>query len=374
MLFKAENLKHVVTELLLQGGSESEEGEIVAEHLVRSNLTGHDSHGVGMIPLYIKKMSEGLLKTNQKPQLVKEDGSIIMFDGQRGFGQSVAKNAMNRALERCRETGLVLMTLRNAYHIGRIGTYGEQSIAAGMVSLHFVNVTDHPPLVAPFRGSDARYATNPICIAMPGTDRQPPVLLDMATSYVALGKVRVALNKGEQLAEEWVIDEKGKPSRDPEVMKDHIYHGSGKEAPLGAMRPLGGYKGYGLALFCELLGGMLSGGKTIQPGNERLGGITNNMLTFIVDPSRLIEMPVMQREIESLVEYVKASPVADEMEPILVAGDPERISICRREREGIPLDSTTWEQILDAGESLGMEREKMIEIAGIQGEGGSKAL
>ena len=114
MLFKAEQLKRVVTEFLLQGGSESEEAETVAEHLVLSNLTGHDSHGVGMLPLYIKKIPEGLLKTNQKPKLIKEDGSIMMFDGQRGFGQSVAKMAMNRALERCRETGLVLMTLRNA--------------------------------------------------------------------------------------------------------------------------------------------------------------------------------------------------------------------------------------------------------------------
>ena len=363
MLFKAEKLKLAVMALLRQSGSETEEAEIVAEHLVRANLMGHDSHGVGMLALYIKKMLEGLLKPNQEPCLVKEDGPIMMFDGRRGFGQSVAKKAMDCALELCRETGLVLMTLRNAYHIGRIGTYGEQSIEAGMVSLHLVNVTDHPPIVAPFRGSDARYATNPICIAMPGTSHQPPLLLDMATSYVALGKVRVALNKGEQLPEEWVIDKKGKPSRDPAVMEDHIYHGSDLETLSGALRPLGGYKGYGLALFCELLGGMLSGGGTIQPGNKRKGGITNNMLTFIVDPSRLIELPAMHHEIESLVEYVKASPAANEKEPILVAGDPERISISRREKEGIPLDKTTWEQILVAAESLGMKREKMLELA-----------
>ena len=127
--------------------------------------------------------------------------------------------------------------------------------------------------------------------------------------------------------------------------------------------PLGDYKGYGLALFCELLGGILSGGDTIQPGNPRNGGITNNMLTFLIDPTRLIELPAMQQEIEALVNYVKASPAADEAEPVLVAGDPERNSIHKRNKEGIPVDDTTWEQILAAGESLGLERPRMMNMA-----------
>ena len=235
ILIQSENLKNVVVALLEKGGSNSEEEATVASHLVRSNLCGHDSHGVGMMPLYMNKLGEGLLNPNQKPEKVKEDGSILMFEGNRGYGQSVVKKAMEQALELCKEKGLVLMTVRNSYHMGRIGTYGEQSIAAGMVSLHFVNVTDHPPLVAPFRGSDARFATNPICIAMPGTAKQPPVLLDMATSRIALGKVRVALNKGENLPEDWLIDHRGQPSRDPSVMESHIYHDSGKESPPGAL-------------------------------------------------------------------------------------------------------------------------------------------
>ena len=365
ILIQSENLKNVVVALLEKGGSNAEEADTVASHLVRSNLCGHDSHGVGMMPLYMNKLGEGLLNPNQKPEKVKEDGSILMFEGNRGYGQSVVKKAMEQALELCKEKGLVLMTVRNSYHMGRIGTYGEQSIAAGMVSLHFVNVTDHPPLVAPFRGSDARFATNPICIAMPGTAKQPPVLLDMATSRIALGKVRVALNKGENLPEDWLIDHRGQPSRDPSVMESHIYHDSGKENPPGALTPVGDYKGYGLALFCELLGGMLSGGFTIQPENERKGGITNNMLTFIVDPSRLLEIPSMQHEIEAMVDYVKASPPADPDNPVLIAGDPERISLKERERDGIPIDENTWEQILDAGVKLGLNRDDLLKTSGI---------
>ena len=200
---------------------------------------------------------------------------------------------------------------------------------------------------------------------MPGTAKQPPVLLDMATSRIALGKVRVALNKGENLPADWLIDHRGQPSRDPSVMESHIYHGSGKENPPGALTPVGDYKGYGLALFCELLGGMLSGGFTIQPENERKGGITNNMLTFIVDPSRLLEIPTMQHEIEAMVDYVKASPPADPDNPVLIAGDPERISLKERERDGIPIDENTWEQILDAGVNLGLNRDDLLKTSGI---------
>ena len=162
MLIKEIKLKNFVAAILKKGGSDSEEAQIVADHLVRSNLSGHDSHGVGMLPFYMRMLKADLLHPNQKPELVKADGSILMFDGQRGYGQAVGKMAMEKAIEKCHESGLVLMTLRNTHHLGRIGTYGEQSIAAGMVSLHFVNVTDHPPLVAPFRGSDARFSTNPI--------------------------------------------------------------------------------------------------------------------------------------------------------------------------------------------------------------------
>ncbi|MEC9361529.1 MAG: Ldh family oxidoreductase, partial [SAR324 cluster bacterium] len=244
MIIHAESLKKLVIAILKNGGSNNKEAEAVAEHLVRSNLAGHDSHGVGMLPIYLRMLQANLLKPNQDPELFKSEGSIMMFDGKRGYGQAVGRIAMGKAIEKCHESGLVLMTLRNTHHLGRIGTYGEQSIAAGMVSLHFVNVTDHPPLVAPFRGSDARFATNPICLAMPGTEKQPAVLLDMATSRIALGKTRVAINKGEVLKDGLVIDHSGQPSTDPGVMAGYIFPDRMDNPPLGALTPLGDYKGY----------------------------------------------------------------------------------------------------------------------------------
>jgi uncharacterized oxidoreductase len=215
--------------------------------------------------------------------------------------------------------------------------------------MHFVNVTDHRALVAPFRGTDARFVTNPVCIAMPGTDRQPPLLLDMATSAVAMGKIRVARNEGKQVAEGLLIDSKGTPTRDPNVMYSE---------PQGALQAFGGHKGYALAVMTELLAGALSGGPTIQPGNERKGGTVNNMFSVLVDPARLAGNDWLRREIDGFIDYVKGSPPADPRAPVLVPGDPERRARDERARTGIDVDATTWEEILAAAEKVGLGREK----------------
>jgi uncharacterized oxidoreductase len=343
----ADSLRRLTAAILRSGGSAAPEADLVAEHLVLANLMGHDSHGVGMVPAYVRHLGAGLVVPNTRAKLVKDDGPLLMFDGGRGYGRPVAGEAMAAAVARCRQTGVVAVTLANAHHIGRVGAYGELASGAGLVSLHFVNVTDHRPLVAPFRGTDARFVTNPVCIALPGTDRQPPLLLDMATSAIAMGKVRVARNEGHLVPEGVLIDEAGRPTRDPGVMY---------REPHGALMPFGGHKGYALALVTELLAGALSGGPTIQPGNPRAGGTINNMLAILIDPARLAGVDWLRREIDGFVEYVKASPPVDPNEPVLVPGDPERIARAERSRTGIVVDPTTWEEILQAGEKVGLAR------------------
>jgi len=345
VLLAEQELKKILQKILQQAGSDEYEAALVADHLVRANLTGHDSHGAIMLPTYLRNIRQGVLIPNTPATLIKDDGAIMVFDGQRGYGQRVAFEAMNAAINRCRETGLVVMALRNAHHIGRVGSYGEQSIAAGMVSLHFVNVVDHQPLVAPFGGRDARYSTNPVCFAMPATGQNPAVLLDMATSRIARGKALVAMNSGERMAEGLILDSDGEPTTDPSVMF---------RTPGGALLPFGEHKGYGLAFFCELLAGVLTGGGTIQPENPRLGGIINNMLTFVVDPERLVEQSWMQSEIDAVIRYVKDSPAAVAGQPVLVAGDPERRKSAERSAAGIPIDEVTWQEIVMAAKDLGI--------------------
>jgi uncharacterized oxidoreductase len=332
------------------GGSAPAEAELVADHLVAANLAGHDSHGVGMIPTYVRHVKAGLVVPNTRVKTLKDDGPTLMFDGLRGYGRAVAGDAMAAAIARCRQSGVVAMTLANAHHVGRVGAYGELASASGLVSLHFVNVTDHRALVAPFRGTDGRFVTNPVCIALPGTERQPPLLLDMATSAIAMGKVRVARNEGHEVDPGVLIDAAGRPTRDPSVMYAE---------PHGALLPFGGHKGYALAVVTELLAGALSGGPTIQPGNPRAGGIVNNMFAVLVDPARFAGVDWLRREIDGFLDYVKASPPADPAAPVLVPGDPERLARAARLRDGIEVDATTWEEILVAGESLGLTREDL---------------
>ncbi|HYB40215.1 MAG TPA: malate/lactate/ureidoglycolate dehydrogenase [Candidatus Methylomirabilis sp.] len=347
MRTSADQLRRLTSAIIGAGGSRDAEAQLVADHLVQANLAGHDSHGVGMVPAYVRHLGAGLVVPNTKARITKDDGALLMFDGGRGYGRVVAGEAMAAAISRCRQTGVVAMTLANAHHIGRVGAYGELAAAAGLVSLHFVNVADHRGLVAPYRGSDARFSTNPVCIALPGTDRQPPLLLDMATSAVAMGKVRVAKNEARPVADGILIDRAGQPTRDPAVMYTE---------PRGALLPFGGHKGYALAVVTELLAGALSGGPTLQPGNPRLGGTINNMFAVLVDPARLAGVEWLHREIDGFVEYVKASPPADPKAPVLVPGDPERLAREERARSGIAVDAATWEEILSAGEKVGLAR------------------
>jgi uncharacterized oxidoreductase len=343
----ADKLKRLTSAIVKSGGSAASEADLVADHLVRANLMGHDSHGVGMIPTYTRHLKAGLVVPNTRAKLVKDDGALLMFDGGRGYGRPVAGEAMDGAIARCRETGVVAMGLANAHHIGRVGAYGELASSAGLVSLHFVNVTDHRAIVAPFRGTDARFVTNPVCIAVPGTDRHPALLLDMATSAVAMGKIRVAKNEGKPAPEGALIDAKGRPTQDPNVMYSE---------PHGALLPFGGHKGYALAVVTELLATALTGGPSIQPGNQRLGGVVNNMFTVLIDPARLAGVDWLRRELDGFIDYVKASPPADPKLPVLVPGEPERLATAERSRAGIDIDATTWGEILDAAEAVGLAR------------------
>ncbi len=350
MKFDASHLVGLVGAILRAGGSTAAEADLVANHLVVANLFGHDSHGVGMVPTYVTDLHGGALRPGTAVKLDKEDGSILVFDGARGYGRVVAGEMMAQLIERCRGSGLVLASLRNAHHLGRIGAFGEMAAEAGLISLHFVNVHGHHALVAPFGGRDARFSTDPICIAVPRQGERAPVVLDMATSRVAFGKVRVAHNAGRRLAPGLVLDKAGEPSEDPAVMFGD---------PRGALLPFGEHKGFGLAVMCELLAGALSGGGTMQPETPRDVGVLNNMLTLVVEPGRLIDLDWFHREMEAFLAHAKASPPRDPAHPVLVPGESERLFRETRARDGIEVDDMTWGEMLAAAESVGLTRSDL---------------
>jgi uncharacterized oxidoreductase len=355
VLIHHDKLRAVVRAICTAAGSESDEATKVADNLVIANLTGHDSHGVGMLPRYIACTKTGELKINAHVKIERDEGSMLVLDGQTGYGQVIGGEAMALGIERAREHGVVVLALRNSFHLCRIGAWAEQCAAAGMISFHYVNVIGHKPLVAPFRGADARYATNPYTCVLPSTDNNPTTLLDMATSVVAMGKVRVAKNKGEQVREGALIDAQGRPTTDPNTMYT---------PPFGAVLPFGEHKGYGMALMAELLAGVMSGGQTMRTETQRQDDtILNNMLAIIMDPRRLVDEDFYKSEVDATLAHVKASPPQNPAEPVLVPGDPERISKAEREANGVPIDENTWEEILAAGESVGLSRSDISGMA-----------
>jgi uncharacterized oxidoreductase len=344
----ADRLHAYMTAIGERAGSTPREAALVADHLVAANLTGHDSHGVGMTPRYVASLADGELKLNLHAEVVKDAGAVLTVEGGKGFGQVVAFEAMEHGIERAKRLGICAVGLRGAHHIGRIGHWAEQCARAGLVSFHFVNVAGDP-LVAPFGGVDRRIGTNPFCAAYPRPGK-PPLVLDFATSTVAYGKTRVAYNQHKEVPAGALIDHEGVPTRDPKVMH---------EAPFGSLTPFGGHKGFGLAAMCEIFAGALSGGFTTHAATlGTTNAIINCMLSVIVDPAAF-DAADAQAEADAFIDWVKASPLAAGVSQICEPGEPERLTRAQREAEGVPVDPATWAQIRDAALSVGMSEEEV---------------
>jgi hydroxycarboxylate dehydrogenase B len=337
------------TDLWRAAGSSEREAALVADHLVAANLAGHDSHGVGMTPRYVSSLLEGDLQLNRKAEIVSDSGSLLVVDGQRGLGQSVAFQAMEIAIARARRDGVCVMGLRNAHHIGRVGHWAEQAVVGGMASIHFTNAVSSPAMVAPYGGAQARFLTNPFTVGIrgPGGDA---IVLDFATSAIAHGKVRVAYNRKVKLSTGCLIDAAGHPTDDPAVMFEP------EEGPRGALVPFAGHKGYALAMICELLAAALTGGPTTRPANMTMkSAIWNNMLAIVFDPARLDSGNGFETEARAFIDWVRSAPLSGEIDAILMPGDPERRT--RKARaSGVPVDAGTLGQLDGAAEAIARTR------------------
>ena len=346
--FQVPELRAQVAAVLVGSGSLPEEAASVAANLVLANLSGHDSHGVGMLPRYVDAVLEGGLKPNTSVRVVLDTGSLLTLDGQRGYGQIVGEEAMALGISRAQTHGSCIVTLANAHHLGRIGHFAEMAVAQGLVSLHFVNVMSRP-VVAPFGGADGRFGTNPCCIGVPLKGREPFVL-DFATSRVAQGKMRVAHNEGRRVEPGTLIDEHGLPTTDPGVVVVPQSNGL-----FGALMAFGEHKGYGLAVACELLGGALTGSGTWhQPTDPAVRAVFNGMLSILINPAKLGTQVTFEQEALAFVDWLQAGPVAPGFDAVQIAGDPERAYRKQRQAEGIAVDAQTWQEIVAAGHKVGV--------------------
>ena len=349
-----ERLREAVRYLVKGFGSEPTEIELVTENLVQANLTGHDSHGVGMLPRYAESFLEGGLKPNAHIVSRLDGGAMVSVDGQSGFGQVIGHESMELGIARAKEHGSCIVALGNSHHLCRIGAWAEMAVAQNLISIHFVNVISRP-IVAPYSGADARFGTNPFCVGIPVAG-EPPVLLDFATSVIAQGKARVAYNKGEQLPAGMLIDDLGNPTTDP------VY---AVKPPSGALRTFGEHKGFGLALICELLGGALAGGLSTHGQGDGRRRVLNGMLTIIFDPQKLSDGSVFNHEMKAFLDWVKASPAQAGTEGVRVAGEPERATRANRMAKGVPVDDNTWQEMIAACSKLGLDGAVFQKRAGM---------
>ena len=354
MTISADALTSLATAILTHAGADADAARRVATRLVGANLTGHDSHGVGMIPAYVEGIMAGQLDPAAQAQPIRENGPFLLVDGQRGFGHIIAEQAMDMAIRRARDNQIAVLSLRNSFHLGRLADWGAMAAEAGFICIIYANVQTAQPLVAPFGGSDGRFVTNPYCTAIPATDKNPMFLLDMATSTIAKGKVRVAHLSGKTVPDGALIDAAGRPTNDPAVMFD---------SPLGALTTFGAHKGFGLALLGDILGGSFSGGGAYAPERQVPSRIINNMMAILIDPDALGTGDDFNRDMDAYIAWVKGSPPAPGVAAVQFPGDPERACAQDRRANGVPIDPGTWGQLLDTARAAGVPQDQIERLS-----------
>jgi len=350
VIIKVENLIDFVADVFTHADSLPEEAGRIATYLTTANLTGHDSHGVIRVPVYIRWKKMGSVIPNQRAEVLVDTPSLAVVDGRFGYGQTVAPIAVRIGIDKCKQTGLAAVALRNAGHIGRVGDWAEMAAAEGLVSVHFVNAAGSL-LVAPHGGVEKRMSTAPYCVGIPRQGHDP-VVLDFATSIVAEGKCLVASRGGKKLPTGALVDSDGSLSEDPHVLygpytpeglRDHT-----KGA--GAIRAFGEHKGSGLAFICELLGGALTGTGATAPDRR----FANGMLAFYVDPKVVDPANFFDAETSRYVDFVRATKPIAGVSQVLIPGDPERKTRAERTKNGIPLPDDTWAAIVNAAREVGV--------------------
>ncbi len=342
-IVSAERLTAFMEALYGAAGVPAEEARCVARSLVDANLCGHDSHGVIRTPQYLSAIADGRLRPGAAFTVLKETPALLVADGGRGLGQVQAHRLLQRLAPKAKAVGLAAGTLLHSGHIGRLGEYAEAAAGQRLAFMATVNGHGFGRGVAPPGGISARIGTNPICLGVPTSG--DPVYLDIGTSVVAEGKVRVCFNKGQQTPPGWLLDAQGRPTTDPGVLY---------REPRGSILPLGGlsqgYKGFGLGLLLDMLVGGLSGAPCSRPDGPNLSA--NAVFFLVLDIDHFAGADHFLQEVNDLAKNVRTCPKAEGTAEILLPGDPERRSAQQRRASGISLDDGTWSQLVEAAQRL----------------------
>ena len=345
-VFEPTELQKILEAVLEASGASKEESEVVADLTVDAHLGGHDSHGTGSFARYIREIREGNIVPRAPLEILKEEDAWLALDGNWGFGQVIVSRATRMAIDKARASGTCTATIRQCNHLGRLASYLRMAAQEGMISVFLANSHGQRGLVAPWGGTEPRLGTNPMGIGFP-TDGDP-FILDMTTCVAAAGKVALSHTRREATPEGWLIDSDGVPTTDPDVLFQH---------PPGALLPLGGiagHKGFGLGLAVEVLAGALSGAGCTRWESTRGG---NAVFLMVANIETFLPVEEFRSETQRLMDYIKSSPTASGFEKIQIPGELEAGHREKCFREGILIDENTWQQLLAAGDDVGLSWE-----------------
>jgi len=335
------DLKSWASRIFERAGLPPAEAADAADVLVSANLRGVDSHGVLQLAGKARRVLSGAMNARPSPRIERDGPAALLVDGDNGVGMVVGAWAMRRAIERARENGVAFAAVRRSNHFGMGAYYGQMAAAENMIGLCGTNTS---AIMAPWGSVTPYLGTNPLVVAVPG-GIEGGLVLDMATSQVAWGKVEVAARAGQKIPLTWATDRDGRPTDDP------------NEGMRGMMLPLGGYKGYGLSLMIDVLSGVLSGAgfgthiadfylQADQP--EDVGHF------FVaLDVSRFMPLPLFLARVEQMVSEIRACQPAEGVARIYVPGEIEAETAARRRREGIPLPADMVRDLRALAEELG---------------------
>jgi LDH2 family malate/lactate/ureidoglycolate dehydrogenase len=343
-----ERLRHQISAILRAWGMSDSHAQTTADVLVAADLMGIDSHGVALLGLYEQQLRAGKASASPEIRIVRELGAALLIDAGGGFGQVPSMMAVDQVIEKASAFGLAAAAVRNSNHYGAAGIYARRIAEAGLIGISTSSVWR--PAIAPTGGRAAMLGTNPWAFAAPARDNRPFVL-DMATSAVALGKLKLAARAGTLIPEGWAITTAGAPQLRPDpTLVDTLL------LPLGGDRLHGGHKGYGLATMVEILSSVLSGAAItpLRDGSAAANDVGHFFLAL--DPGFFREdRDAFRADLDRLVEALRATPPADPENPVLVAGDPEYAREAERRRGGIPVPAKLVDEIGGIAERAGAE-------------------
>ncbi len=288
------NIQDVSNKILKKIGVPDDEIEIIVNSILYAHLTNRSAHGIGRLPIYVRKINDGLMSPKTTLIALKEEPAVSHFDAQNGFGQVAAYKGMEIAINKAKVYGTGVVGIKGSNNFGTAGFFVELAAKNNMAGFMFSNSS---PAITPTGGNKPIFGTNPISIGFPGGNNKSPVILDMATSSVARGKVRLAAVNKEKIPNNWALDADGNPTNDP------------IEALKGSMMPIGGYKGYGLSLVVDVLAGLLTGaafGGNVKPLNHKNAISNYGHFIIVFNISFFQEITSFHDKMDYLTKNVKA--------------------------------------------------------------------